>query len=113
MASVLNWRGASGQSYTFQTYVAGMNFYSVGGVYILCRRDPDGRVWALYVGETDSFHDRLNRGKEAHEGYQRALLLGMTHICVLSVSGAVARLNIETDLRHGLRPPANMQGVSR
>jgi hypothetical protein len=55
----------------------------------------------------------LNTGIGSHDGYSRAYRLGMTHIAALVVTGDTERLRIETDLRHGLSPSANAQGVLR
>ena len=112
MALNITWRGASGQSYTFETYSVGTRFKHVSGVYIFCRQISASGNWeALYVGETQSFEQRLNTGIASHDGYARALRLGMTHIAALVVSGDAERLRIETDLRHGLNPSANAQNA--
>ena len=105
------WRGASGQSYTFKTYPDGTAFNPVSGVYIFCKQGAS-RTWkALYVGETHSLEQRLNTGSSSHDGYARASRLGMTHIAALVVTVDAERLRIETDLRHGLNPPANAQNA--
>ena len=111
MAFNITWRGASGQSYTFETYLDKTGFNAVSGVYIFCRQLISGNWEALYVGETQSFKQRLNTGIGSHDGYARAKRLGMTHIAALKVAGDTERLRIETDLRHGLNPSANAQNV--
>lgn len=109
MAFNIAWRGASGQSYTFEAYPVGTQFNPISGVYILCRQIASVNWEALYVGETQSFKQRLNTGINTHDGYARASRLGMTHIAALVVAGDTERLRIETDLRHGLNPSANAQ----
>lgn len=111
MALNITWRGASGQSYTFEAHPTGTQFNSVSGVYILCRQISSGNWEALYVGETQSLKQRLNTGIGVHNGYARAARLGMTHIAALAVTGDTERLRIETDLRHGLNPSANAQNA--
>ncbi|MBD3678171.1 MAG: hypothetical protein HUJ27_07195 [Rhodobacteraceae bacterium] len=111
MAFNISWRGASGKSYTFEAYPNGTQFNAVSGVYIFCRQITPGSWEALYVGETQSFEQRLNVGIHSHDGYGRAARRGMTHIAVLVVAGEAERLRIETDLRHGLNPVANAQNV--
>ena len=111
MQFTITWRGASGQSYTFETYPVGTVFNPVSGVYIFCRQGASGTWEALYVGETHSFEQRLNTGISSHDGYARASRLGMTHIAVLVVPVDAERSRIETDLRHGLNPPANAQNA--
>jgi hypothetical protein len=113
MAFNVKWLGASRRPYEFTVYPDGQPFNPVSAVYIFCRPAPGGLWEALYVGETDSLQRRLNHGIANHDGYWRAKRLGMTHIAALSVAGDAERLRIETDLRHGLSPVANVQGASR
>ena len=112
MAFDITWSGASGRKYTFTAYPDKQFFYAVSGVYILCRLLASGNWEALYVGETQSLHERLNTGIANHDGYARAKKLGMTHIAAMTIAGDTQRLRVETDLRHGLNPSANAQGVS-
>ncbi|MEX0306031.1 MAG: hypothetical protein AB3N12_01480 [Ruegeria sp.] len=111
MADQVVWYGATKTPYYFELYPAGTAFNAVSGVYVLCRQIPSGSWEALYVGETQSFHQRLNAGIGNHDGYRRAKLAGMTHIAALCVNGETERLRIETDLRHSLDPVANRQNV--
>jgi excinuclease UvrABC nuclease subunit len=111
MALKITWRGASGKSYTFETYPIGTRFNPMSGVYIFCREIISGSWEALYVGETQSLEQRLNAGIRSHDGYVRALQAGATHIAAIVVAGDAERLGIETDLRHGLNPSANAQSV--
>lgn len=111
MALSIQWHGASKQPYTFEAYPDGTAFNAVSGVYIFCRETSPGSWEALYVGETQSFQQRLTLGVANHDGHSRAKRVGMTHIAALVVSGESKRLRIETDLRHGLNPVANRQSV--
>lgn len=112
MAFSINWLGASRRPYEFTAYPDGQPFNPVSAVYIFCRPAPGGTMEALYVGETDSLQRRLNDGIANHDGYRRAKRLGMTHIAVRTVVGDAERRRVETDLRHGLSPVANEQGVT-
>ena len=108
----VNWTGESGQVYTFATYEIGTQFHPIPGVYVFCK--PTGSVsWAAqYVGETESFADRLNACDANHHAMSRARRFGATHVGVLrhgSFAARVYRLDVERDLRRGLRPPANDQ----
>ena len=109
MAATTIWKGASGHHYTFEIYPVGTLFYNVSGVYIACRGLYPGSFEALYVGEAESLHNRLNAGAKNHDGLKRAARSGMTHICAMIVNGEAERLRIETDLRHGLNPSCNRQ----
>lgn len=107
----ITWRGASGQSYTFETHPIGTQFNAVSGVYIACKRLISGNFEALYVGEAQSLYDRLNAGAANHDGLKCAFRNSMSHIGALVISGNADRLRIETDLRHGLNPSCNRQSV--
>ena len=109
----VKWYGASGRSYNFEVYPLGTDFYPLSGVYIFCRQIASGNWEALYVGETQSFKQRLNTGINSHDGFLRSLRVGATHVAVLPVTGDSQRLGVETDLRHGLKPSANAQNVLR
>lgn len=111
MPTLLTWAGKSGTAYQFELYQLGQLFNPVSGVYIFCR--PFGLVGytALYVGETQSFYDRLNAGGAAHDGLVRASRLGATHVAVMRTDDQSYRLGVETDLRHGLDPECNRQGI--
>ena len=112
MAICVQWSGASKTPYVFEIYPIGTAFHAVSGVYILCRKIPGASTWeALYVGETQSLHQRLNAGIAHHDGYRRAVRQGATHVGALVVNDETNRLRVETDLRHGLNPVANRQSV--
>jgi len=104
------WAGNSGTTYEFDVYPIGQEFNPASGVYIFCRHIGDGRFEALYVGETNSFNDRLNAGLKDHDGFKRAIPNGATHVAVRLVASA-DRLSVETDLRHRLNPICNRQNV--
>ncbi len=108
------WHGRSNASYTFEVYLIGQEFRPVAGVYVLATVVPvTGGVYVkpLYVGETQSFYDRLNANARNHDGFKRALALGATHVAVRGCNDVRERLAIETDLRHGLNPPCNAEPV--
>jgi hypothetical protein len=107
------WHGKSGTAYQFELYSIEQEFNPVAGVYVFCSigRPAGLTPLALYVGETDSFQDRLNSRIKQHEGFKRASTAGATHVSVMVVSGSAKRLEIETDLRRGLNPPCNAQGI--
>jgi hypothetical protein len=112
MAQTVTWHGKSGTAYLFELYSIGQKFNPVSGVYVFCNFSGLATLQALYVGETYSFQDRLNIGISQHDGFKRANALGATHIAVMAASEEANRLRIETDLRHGLNPSCNAQGVN-
>ena len=105
------WAGKTGQRFEFEVHPIGTLYKRVSGVYVACRQSISGSLEALYVGETQSFYDRLNAGAANHDGLKCAARNGMTHIGVMIVAGNSERLRIETDLRHGLKPSCNRQNV--
>jgi hypothetical protein len=108
--ALINATGASGSIYRFQVYPVRTEFKSNPGVYIFARWDPPSQPLVLYVGETDSFKSRLTQNLTAHQQYERAAMLGLSHLGVLHVPGARDnRLKIETDLRHAYNPACNDQ----
>ncbi len=106
----LSYPGKSGQLYTFEAYPIGIDFKPISGVYIFCREVATSEWEALYVGEAQSFHDRLYTGLSGHDGFKRASRVGATHVAAMPVNGKTNRLRVETDLRHGLNPQCNLQG---
>lgn len=114
---IVHYFGKSGTRYDFEVYPIGTEFNPLPGIYIVGRFVPAighltrDRIDALYVGETNSFVDRLNSGAVHHDGYKRALTMHATHIAVRVCRESALRLKIETDLRHGLNPVCNAQSV--
>ena len=108
---IVTWNGASGRPYDFSIFPIGTECIPYPGVYIFTRETSPGWWQALYVGESNSFHDRLYARLEDHDGYKRAARAGATHIG-LHFTRASERLWIETDLRHGLNPVCNKQSLA-
>lgn len=109
MVLKVTWPGKAGKQYTFDTYPIGTEFNPVLGVYIACKCTGGVNWNAFYVGETQSFHDRLNTGLEHHDGLKCARRNGATHLGVMIVHGDANRLRVETELRHVLNPVCNRQ----
>jgi excinuclease UvrABC nuclease subunit len=104
------WSGQSRQQYEFQLHRIGTGYYDKPGVYIFCKARPDGRWDAIYVGETNSFKDRLTDNLVNHHRWQCIQAHGATHICTFHVTGGnTSRVMIERDLRSSLSPPCNRQ----
>lgn len=111
MVLKVSWSGKSGLSYLFEVYPIGQQFNPVSGVYVFCKSVGVGLYEALYVGEAQSFVDRLNTGLKNHDGYKRAATVGANLVGVMLADGDSNRLSIETDLRHGIDPVCNRQKV--
>ena len=109
MAKTVDWLGQSGETYAFNLYEIGANFKSVPGVYIFAKFEGD-TLAPIYIGEAEDLKVRLTTKLDHHESYPCVQEYGATHLCTKIVTGGnQARLDIETDLRHGYQPPCNKQ----
>ncbi|MBW4984155.1 hypothetical protein KZZ07_16550 [Mameliella sp. CS4] len=104
-----NWPNLDGLYYYFTVTKIPALLPPASGVYNICRIVPDGFV-PLYVGETENLHKRLVLEMSKHEGFSRSLDHGATHIGY-HLAEEEDRLRIETELRHSLSPPCNLQPV--
>lgn len=111
MALTVSFVGLSGTKYDFYAYSVGQEFLAVSGVYAFCKASLFSTE-ALYVGQTESFFNRLNAGLDHHDGFKCARARGVTHIAVRPVADDAERARVELDLIHGLRPVCNRQHVS-
>ena len=106
----INWTGFNGKVYRTELYPIGTSFRNIPGVYIFCKRHLVDRWLSIYVGETGDFQQRLYENLASHHRWDLIRRDDATHVCVLQVPGGrTSRLQIETDLRHGLNPPRNQQ----
>lgn len=100
--------GASGISYRFEAYTVDTDFAEVGAVYIFTKRAFQGspRLHELiYIGQSEALRTRI----EGHEKWTCVNRHLCNCICVLVVSAAGRRLEIETDLRNAFKTPCNDQ----
>ena len=73
------------------------------GIYIFAR--PISTGWsAQYVGQTDSFRDRIPN----HPRWQGAVRRGATHVHARVVTQSTKRDTLERDLIAALEPPMNV-----
>ena len=103
--STYRWGG-----HEFEVYKPDTKWHDVGGVYIFTTQQPAGLgdIWrALYVGETESFKNRLDLSN--HEKWESAVELGATHIHTLVEPGPIKRTLVEALLIQELKPPLNTQ----
>ncbi|HLI10234.1 MAG TPA: hypothetical protein VKY65_01425 [Alphaproteobacteria bacterium] len=92
----------------FWVHEIGVDYKAIGGVYVFAR--DDGTKWTIiYIGETDSFHRRLNDEVENHHRIDCIRRNKATHILTLAVSDDQKRLDLETSLRHRYDPVCNRQ----
>ena len=92
--------GKNGKIYTFNLFPKDTHFKDLPGVYVFLRKDANGEWHVIYIGETDSFKDRIDQNIENHHQWKCIEKNRYTHIAVLTVNGIrQKRLGIETDLR--------------
>ena len=70
------WTGADGTTYAYKKFEPTAPWNDASGNYIFAKLEASGWV-ALYIGETESFAQRLT---PQHEKWKPAINLGMTSI---------------------------------
>jgi excinuclease UvrABC nuclease subunit len=92
-------------SYEFGVYTPTTTWNSVSGIYIFSGLDANNRWVALYIGQANSFAERL----PGHERWSDAKQLGATHIHAMVVSTQEMRDKIEALLIQNFQPRLNSQ----
>ncbi len=92
-------------SYEFTIYAPNTMWNDVAGVYIFCGINAQNQWVALYVGQADSFRNRI----QSHEQWSPAVWLGATHIHARVVPQVTARDAIERELIQAYQPRLNTQ----
>jgi len=100
MSDTAQWAGV-----TFNVYRHAGEWNDVGGVYIFCGLNSSGQWVPIYIGQTDSFRNRIPR----HEQWIPAVQLGATHVHALVVQQAAEQEQLERLLIATFRPPLNTQ----
>ena len=101
------WTGKSGTKYTYTVYeIMSTTWNNASGNYIFSKKNADGYWVALYIGECDSFKERLT---PSHHKWDCAVRReGATHIHArTNEAGVVARRREESDLLGSYRTPCN------
>jgi hypothetical protein len=103
MAKTCNWTGKSGTVYNYTIYEIGGDWNDVSGNYIFAK-EPSPHNWeAVYIGETESFKDRLPN----HEKLPCIKRNGGTHVHAHTNENEKARLAEESDLLSNHTTPCN------
>ena len=105
-----------GDEFSVHDYNTTTDWPAVSGVYVFAKRGAwtglglgqgNPMDWkSLYVGETESFKNRLDLSN--HEKWESAVELGVTHIHIRH-EGMIARKLLEALLIQELKPPLNTQ----
>lgn len=92
-------------SYEFTVYAPNAPWNQVAGVYIFCGLNAQNQWHAVYIGQTDSFANRI----PSHEQWAAAVRLGATHVHARGVSEAATRDAVERELIQAYQPPLNTE----
>lgn len=103
MADKCTWEGASGKKYEYGIYSMDTNWNDVAGNYIFAYESSPAKWTAVYIGETESFKDRLPN----HNELSCIKRNGGTHIHAHVNANSEARLNEEADLLANNKTPCN------
>jgi excinuclease UvrABC nuclease subunit len=98
--NTVNWSG-----YQFTVYPGNTVWNDVGGIYIFCGLNQQNQWVAVYIGQADSFRNRI----PSHEQLSPAGQLGATHIHALVVPSETQRDAIERLLIGNHQPRLNVQ----
>jgi len=98
--NAVNWSG-----YQFNVYHQNGDWNHKSGIYIFCGVSPRNQWVALYIGQADSFRNRIPQ----HEQWNQAVQLGATHVHALVVEQGWQRDAIERLLIQNHQPHLNVQ----
>lgn len=103
--------GMRKREYTFDVKLLKSYMPNCSGVYVFLKKHPLKPSYdILYIGETESFYNRVYIDLEQHKAWNCALRNGITHIAILAVSGTRQnRVDIETDLKYFNSTICNLQ----
>ncbi len=103
MARTCKWIGASDKEYIYNIHPIDTEWNDVSGNYIFAKEVSPLKWEAVYIGETESFKDRLPN----HNELPCILRNGGTHIHTHINESSRARLDEETDLLPNNSTPCN------
>ena len=103
MTDKCTWTGATGKEYLYDIYPIDTNWNDVAGNYIFAKETSPHKWDAVYIGETESFKNRLPN----HNELPCVKRNGGTHLHAHTNQDSKARLDEEADLIATGRPPCN------
>ena len=93
------------KSYEFTVCQHSDNWNDVGGLYIFAGQNQQGQWVALYIGQADSFKNRI----PSHERHAEAVRLGSTRVHAMVEGSQARRDSIEKELIQHFQPRLNTQ----
>ncbi len=103
MTDTCIWTGLSGKKYEYSIYAMDSNWNDVPGNYIFAKETPPNRWQAVYIGETESFKDRIPN----HNELPCIRRNGGTHVHAHTNRDRQNRLDEEADLLANNHTPCN------
>ena len=92
--ATIEWPGQSGKKYVHHIYPIGTDFKAIGGNYVFCKLNQQGRWVPVYIGQTNDLKVRFTD----HHAESCIKRNGATHVHVHANDGLQNRLNEESDL---------------
>jgi excinuclease UvrABC nuclease subunit len=110
MPNTIELTDINGESHTFNVYTIGTNFKDIPGIYAFAAEKPKS-FEIVYIGETESFKNRLSNNLEDHHQYFCAVIKHKaTHFFTKRlIGGKQKRVKLETALRQIYSPICNNQ----
>jgi hypothetical protein len=100
----IDWKGISGQTYTYEIHPIDTSFKGLPGNYIFAKETKPNTWTPVYIGETSNLSERF----DDHHKKPCVDRNGATHIHVhVNDAGEAARRAEEQDLIAAYRPPCN------
>src|SRR5947209_6440976 len=87
----------------FDVHLHGVTWNTVSGVYIFCGTNSQNQWVPLYIGQAESFADRIPR----HERWAEAQKRGATHVHARVVADSASRDVMERTLISKYQPALN------
>ena len=92
--ATIEWPGQSGKKYLHYIHPIGTDFPAIGGNYIFCKLNAQGRWAPVYIGQTGDFESRF----ADHHATPCINRNGATHVHVHRNDNELSRWNEESDL---------------
>lgn len=106
MANTISYQDSAGRLHELELHAHTSSWKNNPGIYVFVgARSHDGLHKVFYVGQTDSFQNRL----PFHERWHEATKLGACWVGAMLVRGQADRDRIEADMIQRLQPPLNKQ----
>ena len=103
-AQTIEWKGKSGQAYTYHLYNIGTQMDPVPANYIFAKATEPNRFRAIYIGQTGDISERFDN----HHKMPSIKKEGATHVCThKSSTSETERQAEESDLIANYKPISN------